>query len=69
MLYEVITIPEGDQWLYNGGWTNTQLDQIRYAIFDKYVSSATHLRGLKIASCEAMTNTSGVFSASSYNFV
>lgn len=57
-------IPEGDQWLFNGGWTATQIDQIRYAIWDKYTSSATHLRGLKIASCEAMTNTSGVFSAS-----
>ncbi len=57
-------IPEGDQWLFNGGWTATQLDQIRYAIWDKYTSSATHLRGLKVASCEAMTNTSGVFSAS-----
>lgn len=57
-------IPEGDQWLFNGGWTATQLDQIRYAIWDKYTSSAAHLRGLKIASCEAMTNTSGVFSAS-----
>ncbi|HKI87849.1 MAG TPA: glycosyl hydrolase, partial [Draconibacterium sp.] len=57
-------IPEGDQWLFNGGWTATQLDQIRYAIWDKYTSSAAHLRGLKIASCESMTNTSGVFSAS-----
>ena len=57
-------IPEGDQWLFNGGWTATQIDQIRYAIWDKYTSSAAHLRGLKIASCEAMTNTSGVFSAS-----
>jgi len=57
-------IPEGDQWLFNGGWTATQLDEIRYAIWDKYTSSAAHLRGLKVASCEAMTNTSGVFSAS-----
>lgn len=57
-------IPEGDQWLFSGGWTHTQLDQIRYAIWDKYTSSAAHLRGLKIASCESMTNTAGVFSAS-----
>jgi len=57
-------IPEGDQWLFNGGWTATQIDNIRYAIFDKYSSSAAHLRGLKISSCEAMTNTAGVFSAS-----
>lgn len=57
-------IPEGDQWLFNGGWTSTPIDEIRYAIWDKYTSSAAHLRGLKIASCEAMTNTSGVYSAS-----
>lgn len=57
-------IPEGDQWLFNSGWTSTPIDEIRYAIWDKYTSSAAHLRGLKIASCEAMTNTSGVFSAS-----
>lgn len=57
-------IPEGDQWLFNAGWTFTPIDQIRYAIWDKYTSSAAHLRGLPIASCEAMTNTSGVFSAS-----
>ena len=57
-------IPESDQWLFNGGWTATPIDQIRYAIWNKYTSSAAHLRGLKIASCEAMTNTSGVFSAS-----
>ncbi len=57
-------IPESDQWLFNGGWSATQIDQIRYGIFNKYASSAAHLRGLKIASCEAMTNTSGVFSAS-----
>jgi hypothetical protein len=31
-------IPEGDQWLFNGGWTATQIDNIRYAIFDKYSS-------------------------------
>lgn len=57
-------IPESDQWLFNAGWTATPIDQIRYAVWNKYTSSAAHLRGLKVASCEAMTNTSGVFSAS-----
>ncbi len=57
-------IPESDQWLFNAGWTATPIDQIRYAVWNKYTSSAAHLRGLKTASCEAMTNTSGVFSAS-----
>jgi len=58
-------IPEGDQWLYNGAWQPyADVDQIRYAIWNKYASSAGHLAGRKIISTEAMTNTSGVFKAS-----
>ena len=62
--YLVPDIPEGDQWLFNGGWQPyCDVDQIRYAIWDKYASSAGHLAGRKIISAEAMTNTSGVFEA------
>lgn len=58
-------IPEGDQWLFNGSWQPfTDVDEIRYAIWNKYASSAGHLAGRKIVSSEAMTNTSGVFKAS-----
>ena len=58
-------IPEGDQWLFNGGWQPyADVDQIRYAIWNKYASSAGHLANRKIISTEAMTNTSGVFKAS-----
>jgi hypothetical protein len=57
-------IPEGDQWLYNPGWSLAKIDEIRYGIWNKYASSGAHLAGKKIASSEAMTNTSGVFRAS-----
>ena len=63
--YLVPDIPESDQWLYNRGWVHRAvIDDIRYAIWNKYASSAGHLAGRKIVSCEAMTNTRGVFRAS-----
>jgi hypothetical protein len=62
--YLVPDIPEGDQWLYNPGWSNSRINGIRYAIWNKYASSGGHLAGSKIISSEAMTNTSGVFKAS-----
>lgn len=58
-------IPEGDQWIFNGGWQPyADVNQIRYAIWNKYTSSGGHLANRKIISSEAMTNTSGVFKAS-----
>jgi len=63
--YLVPDIPEGDQWLFNAGWVKqAEIDQIRYATWNKYASAGAHLAGRKITSCEAMTNTSGVFQAS-----
>jgi hypothetical protein len=63
--YLIPDIPEGDQWLFNGSWQPyADVDQIRYAIWNKYASSAGHLAARKIVSSEAMTNTSGVFKAS-----
>jgi hypothetical protein len=63
--YLVPDIPEGDQWLFNGGWQpHADVNQIRYAIWNKYASSAGHLAKRKIISTEAMTNTAGVFKAS-----
>ena len=57
-------IPESDQWLYNGGWVqHHRIDQIRYAIWNKYASSGGHLTGKHIISCEAMTNTRGLWEA------
>ncbi|MCK5368561.1 MAG: hypothetical protein KAQ62_08405, partial [Cyclobacteriaceae bacterium] len=63
--YLIPDIPEGDQWLFNGGWQPyADVNDIRYAIWNKYASSAGHLANRKIISSEAMTNTSGVFKAS-----
>lgn len=61
--YMVPDIPEGDQWLYSAGWTYSKINQIRYAIWNKYASSGGNLSGRNIVSSEAMTNTSGVFKA------
>ena len=61
--YMIPDIPEGDQWLYNPGWSSSRIDEIRYAIWNKYASSGGHLANRKIISSEAMTNTSGVFKA------
>lgn len=58
--YMVPDIPEGDTWLFNN-WMG--LDEIRYAVWDKYASSGAHLTGKSLVGCEAMTNTKGVFSA------
>jgi len=57
-------IPEGDQWLYNAGWSLAKIDEIRYGIWNKYASSGGNLAGRKIISSEAMTNLRGVFKAS-----
>ena len=62
--YLIPDIPEGDQWLFNDAWQPfTDVHEIRYAIWNKYASSAGHLANRKIISTEAMTNTSGVFKA------
>jgi hypothetical protein len=62
--YMVTDIPEGDQWLYNPGWSLAEINEIRYGIWNKYASSGGHLAGKKIVSSEAMTNLRGVFRAS-----
>ncbi len=63
--YLILDIPEGDQWLFNDSWQPySDVNQIRYAIWNKYASSAGNLTGRRIISTEAMTNTSGVFKAS-----
>lgn len=60
----IADIPEGDQWLNNAGWVkHHRIDDIRYAIWNKYASSGGHLTGKKIISSEAMTNTRGVWEA------
>ncbi len=58
--YMVPDIPEGDTWLFNN-WMG--LDEIRYAVWNKYASSGAHLTGKPLIGCENMTNTKGVFAA------
>ncbi len=63
--YLVPDIPEGDQWLFSSGWVrHAEIDEVRYAIWNKYASSGAHFSDRRIASSEAMTNTRGVFEAS-----
>lgn len=55
-------IPEGDQFLYNGSWQPyANINDIRYAVWNKYASSGGKIAGRKVVSSEAMTNLKGVF--------
>lgn len=60
-------IPESNNWIYSvdmetDEWIWNQ--DHGYMIWNLYASSGGHLAGRKIISCEAMTNTRGVFKAS-----
>lgn len=62
-------IPEGESWTTN--WLRHRLGEEMgdkdyrrgrgYTMIDKYVSSAAHLTGKRLVSCEEMTNTYLVF--------
>lgn len=62
-------IPEGESWTTNflkhrPGEEMSETDYRRgraYTMIDKYVSSAAHLSGKQLVSCEEMTNTYKVF--------
>ena len=67
--YLIPDIPESNNWLYSGNmdmtgdeWTWNQTHG--YMAWNVYASSAGHLKGRKIISCESMTNTNGVFKTS-----
>jgi len=60
--YMVPDIPEGDTWVHWGGAGT--LDGVRYAVWNKYASSAAHLAGRRIVGAETLTNLEGVFQAS-----
>ncbi len=60
-------IPESNNWIYSvdmetDEWIWNQAHG--YMIWNLYAASGGHLKGRKIISCEAMTNTRGVFKAS-----
>ena len=66
--YMIPDIPESNNWLYSQGAINpmdpsefTWNQKHGYMIWNKYASAAGRMRGKKVISCEAMTNTQKVF--------
>ena len=62
--YMIPDIPESNNWLYVGEMKDETLKWSQHRgdkIWNLYASSGAHLTGKKITSCEAMTNTAGVF--------
>ena len=60
-----VDIPECETWLWNSD-SNSAKDFVKsptYTNVNKFVSSAAHLSGKKIISCEEVTNTGVVFNA------
>lgn len=55
--YLIPDIPETNNWLFSNP------DSHGFLIWSKYCSSAGHIKGRRIISSEAMTNTRGVFKA------
>ena len=60
--YMVPDIPEGDTWVHWKG--EGTLDGVRYAVWNKYASSAAHLNGRRVTGAETLTNLEGVFQTS-----
>jgi hypothetical protein len=60
-----VDIPECETWIRNGLGTEMSEEDYRvgraYTMINKYVSSAAHLQGKKMISCEEMTNIDRVF--------
>ena len=63
-------IPESNNWIYSHGRDEAEISEYSwvqnhgYMLWNKAASSAAHIRGRRLTSSEAMTNTSGVFRAS-----
>ncbi len=63
-------IPESNNWIYSQGRNEAEPSEFKwnrnhgYMLWNKAASSAAHIRGKKITSNEAMTNTNGVFRTS-----
>ncbi|HLZ89793.1 MAG TPA: glycosyl hydrolase, partial [Puia sp.] len=60
-----VDIPECESWIKPGLGTEMSEEDYRlgraYTMINKYISSAAHLQGKKIVSCEELTNTDRVF--------
>jgi hypothetical protein len=66
--YMIPDIPESNNWLYSQGMIDpmdpaefTWNQKHGYMIWNKYAAAAGRMRGRKVISCEAMTNTGKVF--------
>jgi len=63
-------IPESNNWIYSRGRNEAETPEYTwvqnhgYMLWNKAASTGAHIAGKKITSCEAMTNTSGVFRTS-----
>jgi hypothetical protein len=63
-------IPESNNWIYSRARDEAESDAYTwnqghgYMIWNKAASTGAHISGRKITSCEAMTNTQGVFRTS-----
>ncbi|MBA7525734.1 hypothetical protein ES705_17887 [subsurface metagenome] len=63
-------IPESNNWIYSRGRNEAETSEYTwvqnhgYMLWNKAASSAAHIMGRSITSCEAITNTSGVFRTS-----
>jgi hypothetical protein len=60
-----VDIPECETWIKNGLGREMSEEDYRigraYSMINKYISSAAHLQGKSIISCEELTNTDRVF--------
>ncbi|MCD6367380.1 MAG: hypothetical protein J7L46_07565, partial [Bacteroidales bacterium] len=63
-------IPESNNWIYSRGRDEARTSEYTwvrnhgYMLWNKAASSGAHIMGRNITSCEAMTNTNGVFRTS-----
>jgi hypothetical protein len=68
--YMIPDIPESNNWIYSRGRNEADTSEYTwvqnhgYMLWNKAASSAAHIRGRSLTSCEAMTNTGGAFRAS-----
>jgi len=66
--YLIPDIPESNNWIYSlHPWERdyfTWSKEHGFMIWNKFAAAGGHLAGRKIISCEAMTNTKGVFATS-----
>lgn len=65
--YMIPDIPESNNWIYSAEMDSPswEWDQYHgYMIWNMFAASGGHLKDRKIISCEAMTNTRGVFKTS-----